>query len=91
MPDSINKRFRKIVTETGVRITPHMLRHHAATAVAPFLTETDMMGRFGWRTSTMVRRYVDYKGAKDHEAAEHADRALGMAKKEEAPPRAVAG
>jgi integrase len=78
MPDSINKRFRAIVVKTGVRITPHMLRHHAATAVAPFLTETDMMGRFGWRTSTMVRRYVDYKGAKDREAGEHADRALGM-------------
>lgn len=69
-PDSINARFRRVADRYGVaRVSPHRLRHYAATILAPHLTPTELMGRFGWRSPAMVQRYADYRRAVDTEAA----------------------
>jgi integrase len=77
-PDSVNARFRKLCKLAEVNISPHELRHYAATQVAPFLTETEMMGRFGWKTNSMVHRYADYLRKRDSEAGAAMDRALRL-------------
>jgi integrase len=78
-PSTITARFRKIGKEVGTRVHPHALRHYAATSVAPYLTETEMMGRFGWRTTHMIRRYSEYRAMRDAEAGAVMDRVLGLA------------
>jgi integrase len=80
-PDTVNVRFKRVANVAGVGVSPHALRHYAATQVAPYLTETEMMGRFGWRTPTMVRRYAEYRAARDAEAAKVMDLALGSVRK----------
>jgi integrase len=77
-PSTINGRFRRISEKAEVKVRPHALRHYAATVVAPTLTETEMMGRFGWRSSAMVKRYAEYRAQRDAEAAALMDRALGL-------------
>ena len=77
-PSTINGRFRRISDKAEVKVRPHALRHYAATVVAPTLTETEMMGRFGWRSSAMVKRYAEYRAQRDAEAAAAMDRALGL-------------
>jgi integrase len=78
-PDTVNKRFRDLARKTGITgVTPHGLRHYAATQVAPYLTETEMMGRFGWKTPLMVKRYAEYRAARDAEAAGVMDRVLEL-------------
>jgi integrase len=69
-PDSINARFRRVARIFGVTpVAPHQLRHYAATILAPHMTPTELMGRFGWRTQDMVQRYADYRRTVDSEAA----------------------
>ncbi len=88
-PSTISARFRRIGKRIdkenkdkgeppGVKIHPHQLRHYAATSVAPYLTETEMMGRFGWRTSHMLRRYSEYRAMRDKEAGAVMDRVLNL-------------
>lgn len=77
-PQSINTRIRRLAAQQGIsNVTPHQLRHYAATKIAPHLTPTEMMGRFGWRDERMVRRYVDYRRTRDAEAAAIMDAAVG--------------
>lgn len=77
-PSTVNGRFRRISDKAKVTVWPHALRHYAATVVAPTLTETEMMGRFGWRSSAMVKRYAEYRAQRDAEAATMMDRVLGL-------------
>lgn len=84
-PATVSSWFRKIGEVAGVKVRPHQLRHYAATHVAPHLTETEMMGRFGWKTPRMVTRYAEYRRARDTEAAEIMDRKLRLASFDDAP------
>lgn len=77
-PDSVNARIRKLCKRHDIaNVTPHQLRHYAATKIAPHMPATEVMGRFGWKTQSMVQRYVDYGRARDDEAAAIMDGALG--------------
>jgi integrase len=76
-PDSVNKRIRAVARRNGIAtVSPHALRHYAATRIAPHLPASEMMGRFGWKTESMVRRYADYQRARDAEAGAIMDGAL---------------
>ena len=54
-PDSVNARIAKVCRRNRIApVSPHELRHYAATILAPHMTPTELMGRFGWKTQTMV-------------------------------------
>ncbi|HVL82598.1 MAG TPA: site-specific integrase [Actinomycetota bacterium] len=83
-PDTVNNRMERLSLKTGIHVTPHQLRHYAATVVAPFLTETEMQGRFGWKDSRMVRRYAHYRQARDAVASAALGQALGLTRSDAA-------
>jgi integrase len=91
-PDSINARFRRVSKLFGVAlVSPHQLRHYAATILAPHMTSSELMGRFGWRTPAMVQRYADYRRAVDTEAARLIGETPALADVVAMPPREKAG
>lgn len=55
--------IQKAAKKAGIKkkVSPHILRHSAATYYGSFLSDLQLAYRFGWALadSTMVRRYVD--------------------------------